>query len=142
LYKICENPNRGRVGETRFRTALVRLFGRKKEENIPTRMSREEMPLQPMPSAPPMSVPMPQVKCMTAPMSVKMKTPTRRINIEEYAESSSESEEMPFTMRTRRVRYTDVPEVKIVKRRAPTPPTTTLVTEYYLRDQVPYALDY
>ena len=69
-----------------------------------------------------MSVPMPQVKCMTAPMSVKMKTPTRRINIEEYAESSSESEEMPFTMRTRRVRLNDVPEVKIVKRRAPTPP--------------------
>ncbi len=53
LYKICENPNRGRVGETRFRTALVRLFGRKKEPTIPTRMSREEMPLQPMPSAPP-----------------------------------------------------------------------------------------
>ncbi len=86
-----------------------------------------------------MSVPMPQVKCMTAPMSVKMKTPTRRINIEEY--SSSESEEMPFTMRTRRVRLNDVPEVKIVKRRALTPPST-LVTEYYLRDQVPYALDY
>jgi hypothetical protein len=53
LYKICENPNRGRVGETRFRTALVRLFGRKKETPMPTRMSREEMPLQPMPSAPP-----------------------------------------------------------------------------------------
>ena len=141
LYKICENPNRGRVGETRFRTALVRLFGRKKEPIMPTSMSREEMPLQQMPSAPPMSVPMPQVKCMTAPMSVKMRTPTRRINIEEYAETSSESEEMPFTMRTRRVRYNDVPEVKIVKRRAPTPPTT-LVTEYYLRDQVPYALDY
>jgi hypothetical protein len=141
LYKICENPNRGRVGETRFRTALVRLFGRKKETTIPTRMSRQEMPLQPMPSAPPMSVPMPQVKCMTAPMSVRMKTPTRRINIEEYAESSSESEEMPYTMRTRRVRLNDVPEVKIVKRRAPTPPST-LVTTYYLRDQVPYALDY
>jgi hypothetical protein len=44
-------------------------------------------------------------------------------------------------MRTRRVRLNDVPEVKIVKRRAPTPPST-LVTTYYLRDQVPYVLDY
>jgi hypothetical protein len=43
-------------------------------------------------------------------------------------------------MRTRRVRLNDVPEVKIMKRRAPTPPST-LVTTYYLRDQVPYALD-
>jgi hypothetical protein len=78
---------------------------------------------------------------MTTPMSVRMKTPTRRINIEEYAESSSESEEMPYNVRTRRVRLNDVPEVKIVKRRAPTPPST-LVTTYYLRDQVPYVLDY
>ena len=47
---------------------------------------------------PPMSVSMPQVKCMTTPMSVRMKTPTRHINIEEYAESSSESEEMPYNV--------------------------------------------
>jgi hypothetical protein len=100
LYKICENPYRGRVGETRFRTVLVRLFEQKKEATMPTRMSREEMPLQPMPSAPPMSMLMPQVKCMTTPMSVKRKTPTRRINIKEYAESSSESEEMPYNSRT------------------------------------------
>ncbi len=70
-----------------------------------------------------------------------MKTPTRRINIEENAESSSESEEMPYNVRSRRVRLNDVPEVKIVKHHAPTPPST-LVTMYYLRDQVPYILDY
>ncbi len=141
LYKICENPNRGRAGETRFRTALVRLFGRKKETPMPTRMSREEMPLQPMPSAPPMSMPsLPQLKCVTTPMSVKRRMPTRCINIDEYAESSSEAEEMPYDRSLRRVRMNDVPEVRVIKRRAPTPPST-LVTTYYLRDQVPYVLD-
>jgi hypothetical protein len=108
---------------------------------MPTRMSREEMLLQPMPSAPPMSMPMPQVKCMMTPMSVKSRTPIRCINIEEYAESSSESEEMPYNRRTRQVRLNDVPEVRVIKRRAPTPPST-LVTTYYLRDQVPYVLDF
>ena len=109
LYKICETPDRGRAGETRFRTALVRLFGRKKETPTPTKMTREEMPLQPMPSAPSMSS-LPQVKCMTTPMSVKRRTSTRRINIEEYAESPSEVEEMPYEMSYRRVRVNDVPK--------------------------------
>ncbi len=65
--------------------------------------------------------------------------PTRRMNIEEYAESSSEAEEMPYNRSSRHVRLNDVPEVRVIKRRAPTPPG--LVTTYYLRDQVPYILD-
>jgi hypothetical protein len=143
LYKICETPDRGRVGETLFRTALVRLFGRKKETPTPKRMTREETPLQPMLSAPPpspMSMPsLPQVKCVTTPMSVKRRMPTRGINIEEYAELSSEGEEMPYNRSSRHVKLNDVPEVRVIKRRAPIPPG--LVTMYYLRDQVPYILD-
>ncbi len=75
-----------------------------------------------MASAPPMSMPsLPQVKCVTTPMSVKRRMPTRRINIEEYAESSSEAEEMPYTRSSRQVRLNDVPEIRVIKRRGPPP---------------------
>jgi hypothetical protein len=84
LYKICENPNRGRVGETRF----SQTFWTKKGDAYTYKDVQGGDAFATYAICPPMSVSMPQVKCMTTPMSVRMKTPTRCINIEEYAESS------------------------------------------------------
>jgi hypothetical protein len=92
----------------------------KKETNMPATTTKDEIPKQTMPTAPYMSS-LPQVQCLTTPVSVKRKTPTRRINIEEYANSSSETEEMPLDKTYRRVRLNKVSEVKSSKDGHPPP---------------------
>ncbi len=121
LYKICEKqPDNRRQGKTGFRTDLVRLFGRKKETNMSATTTSNKMPMQTMPTAPSMSS-LPQVRCLSTPVSVKRKTPTRQINIEEYANSSSETVEMPLDRTYSRVRLNEVPEVSHQKKGTPCP---------------------
>jgi hypothetical protein len=141
LYKLCErNLDNRRPGETRFRTALVRLFGRKREnpqvKDIEVGQPMHDMPTAPQPPTNPM------VKCMSRQVPVRQRTPTRRINIEEYGKSSSSEEEyvpLQGAMKAyKKVRLDEIPQVKTIKRRAPTSP---LVSTVYLREDMPYYLD-
>jgi hypothetical protein len=97
---------------------------------MPTTTTRDKLPMQTMPTDTSMSS-LTQVQCLTTPVSVTRKTATRQINIEEYAGSSSETEEMPLDKTYRRVRLN-----------APLAPVSTpLGTTYYLREDFPYYLD-
>ena len=141
LYKICEKVDNRRPGETRFRVAVARLFGRgRRTRSMSTQVPIEpEMPLQLMPTAPSMrqicqtpvhSTPStPRVHSIsthnysTQP-NVRSRTPVRRTQIvEEYARSSSE-ETMPLNTLVpyRTVRVNEIPEVRSIKRRAPQAP--------------------
>ena len=140
IYKLCATiPDRRRPGETGLRVALVRFFGRNKEqEDVPV-PTQEQMPLNPMPTAP--AMPIPEVKCLSTPVSVRPRTLSRRIQtINEYRteQTSSEDDIMPYRSAMKpykQVRMDMTPTIKVVKRRAP--PTPDMPTTLYLRDGVP-----